>query len=134
MWELIGLWSVWAVIVAFALAWKYRPTWFAWLPKSPVRQKGCFIDDLALVELYMDVEESFNISISDEEGQKIHTVGELYDCINEKVTQLANSRWTPEEVWEKLKSIIMEILEVQADRVFKEANLYDLLLPSSEVE
>jgi acyl carrier protein len=42
-------------------------------------------DSLDLVELIMAFEEEFNGEISDEEAQKITTVGEAVDYINERM-------------------------------------------------
>ncbi len=44
------------------------------------------IDSLDLIELHMDLEKEFNITIPDEEGEKLTTVGSVINYINRKVT------------------------------------------------
>ncbi len=55
--------------------------------KEQVTENASFIDDLGAdsldtVELVMALEESFNIEIPDEEAEKIRTVGEAVNYIN----------------------------------------------------
>ena len=40
-------------------------------------------DSLDLVELIMSLEEEFNLEISDEDAEKIHTVGDALDYVQE---------------------------------------------------
>ena len=44
------------------------------------------VDSLDLVELIMAIEEEFGIEISDEDGEKITTVGAAVEYINSKVS------------------------------------------------
>lgn len=44
------------------------------------------VDSLDLVELIMAIEEEFGIEISDEDGEKITTVGSAVEYINSKVS------------------------------------------------
>lgn len=60
--------------------------------EDKVVPEASFVDDLGadsldLVELIMSLEEEFGISISDEEAQKIRTVGEAVDYISEHYTE-----------------------------------------------
>lgn len=55
--------------------------------KEQVTESASFIDDLGAdsldtVELVMALEEAFNIEIPDEEAEKIRTVGEAVNYIN----------------------------------------------------
>ncbi len=55
--------------------------------KEQVTENASFIDDLGAdsldtVELVMALEEAFNIEIPDEEAEKIRTVGEAVNYIN----------------------------------------------------
>jgi acyl carrier protein len=54
-------------------------------PEASFR-KDLEADSLDLVELIMAFEEEFNGEISDEEAQKITTVGEAIDYINKNMT------------------------------------------------
>ncbi len=56
--------------------------------ESEVVPSASFVDDLNadsldLVELIMSLEEQFKLEISDEEAEKIHTVQDAVDYINE---------------------------------------------------
>jgi acyl carrier protein len=42
-------------------------------------------DSLDLVELIMSLEEEFNLEISDEDAEKIHTVGDALEYVQEHV-------------------------------------------------
>lgn len=42
-------------------------------------------DALDIIELIMELEEEFNIQISDAEADHIHTVQDVYDCVAEKI-------------------------------------------------
>lgn len=56
--------------------------------ESKVTRNASFVDDLNadsldLVEMVMSLEEEFKIEISDEDAEKIHTVGDAVDFIQE---------------------------------------------------
>lgn len=42
-------------------------------------------DSLDLVELIMSLEEEFNLEISDEDAEKIHTVGDALEYVQEHI-------------------------------------------------
>lgn len=44
-----------------------------------------FLDSLDIVEVIMDVERAFDISLSDKESARIKTLGDIYDIVKEKV-------------------------------------------------
>lgn len=52
-------------------------------PEASLKEDLC-MDSLDTVEFIMAVEEEFNIEISDEESDKILTVGEVLDFIESK--------------------------------------------------
>jgi len=59
--------------------------------ESEVTESASFTEDLNadsldLVELIMSLEEQFNLQISDEDAEKITTVGEAVDFIYEKIS------------------------------------------------
>jgi len=60
------------------------------IKKEEIKESSSFIDDLGAdsldtVELVMALEEEFGIEISDEDAEKIRTVGDAIKYIEEKV-------------------------------------------------
>ncbi|MBV8086488.1 MAG: acyl carrier protein [Chloroflexi bacterium] len=58
--------------------------------ESDVTPTASFVEDLNadsldLVELIMSLEEEFNLEISDEDAEKIHTVGDALEYVQEHV-------------------------------------------------
>lgn len=58
--------------------------------ESKVTRSASFVDDLNadsldLVEMVMSLEEEFKIEISDEDAEKIHTVGDALEYVQEHV-------------------------------------------------
>lgn len=56
--------------------------------EDEVNETAMFMEDLGadsldMVELIMEFEKTFEISISDEVAESIKSVGEVYDCIEE---------------------------------------------------
>ena len=56
--------------------------------ESKVTRNASFVDDLNadsldLVEMIMSLEEEFKLEITDDEAEKIHTVGDAVDFIQE---------------------------------------------------
>ena len=43
-------------------------------------------DALDVIELVMELEEKFNIEISDLEPERMHTVQDVYDCVTNKLS------------------------------------------------
>ncbi len=46
-----------------------------------VRLPPACIDDLSLVELAMEIEETFGVTVRDDDAERLRTVGELYDHV-----------------------------------------------------
>lgn len=46
-------------------------------------------DALDIIELVMELEEKFNIEISDLEAERLHTVGDVYSCVSSKLSNLS---------------------------------------------
>lgn len=60
--------------------------------ESQITPEASFINDLGadsldIVELVMAFEQAFNISIPDEDSEKIQTVGDVYKYLEEKLNQ-----------------------------------------------
>ncbi|HEX6512207.1 MAG TPA: acyl carrier protein [Chloroflexota bacterium] len=58
--------------------------------EADVTPQASFVEDLNadsldLVELIMSLEEEFNLEISDEDAEKIHTVGDALEYVQEHV-------------------------------------------------
>ncbi len=58
--------------------------------ESQITEDALFINDLGadsldIVELVMAFENAFNITIPDEDAEKIQTVGDVYKYLNEKL-------------------------------------------------
>ena len=71
------------------------------------------------VEIVLDVEDAFQIDISDEEARKVFTVGELYNLILSKIDVQEQNR--KQDVWELLCKIVVRILGVKPELVTPEA-------------
>ena len=59
--------------------------------REKLTAEASFIEDLGadsldIVELVMEFEKEFNIDIPDEEAEKLRTVGDALNYLNEKVT------------------------------------------------
>jgi acyl carrier protein len=59
------------------------------VPKEEVKRESSFVDDLKadsldVVELVMEFEDEFEITIPDDDYEKIRTVGDAIDYIDEK--------------------------------------------------
>lgn len=55
-----------------------------------VHEDDHFISDLGgdaldIIELVMELEEKFNIEISDAEAERIHTAQDVYECVSHKL-------------------------------------------------
>ncbi len=62
------------------------------VPEEKVNRKANILEDLAAdsldtVELFLTIEEEFNIEIPDEESQHFHTVGDVLKVIKKKIQQ-----------------------------------------------
>jgi len=78
------------------------------------------------VELIMTVETTFDLSIPDQEAEKLDTVGKLYQFILDDFEETVSEE-QQNEIWERLKAMIVEQLAIKPEQVTKEANfVYDL--------
>jgi acyl carrier protein len=70
------------------------------------------------VELVLEVEKAFKITIPDKEATQIRSVGELYDSI---LAKTADRNADPERIWEELKIIFVERFGIAPEEIKKEA-------------
>ena len=73
------------------------------------------------VELLMAVEEEFGLRISDEDGARMITVGDMHDYV---VAQLRARGEMPSEeaIWQKVREIIIEQLGIRPEQVVRSAD------------
>lgn len=78
------------------------------------------------VELLMAAEEKFQIVISDKEAGKILTVGDFYELVLVKLEEKNGGDLkglNRQEIWESLRSLIVQQAGVKSDVVTKEARI-----------
>ena len=73
------------------------------------------------VELMMAFEEEFDIEFSDEEAEKIITVGDARDAIIRKLQEQGQDRVDPDDVWRRVHWIVVEHIGVKPKQVTPEA-------------
>jgi len=79
------------------------------------------------VALLMDVEAEFGIEIPDQDAEKIITVGQLHDCVMDKLKH-GDSPWSdrhPDAVWQRLRGMIAEFTAIEMDQVVRSARFVD---------
>jgi acyl carrier protein len=79
---------------------------------------------LDTVELVMEIEEAFDISIPDDRASKMLTVGDVYEFILEKTTDAtlqSSASLTAADVWNSLQLIVAEQLGVDRSIVVPHA-------------
>lgn len=79
------------------------------------------------VELVMAFEEEFGVEIPDDEAERIITVGDARDCIVGKLRARAEDpdAIDPEEVWSRIKAIVVDLIGVRPEKVIPEAAFID---------
>lgn len=82
---------------------------------------------LDAVELVLSVEELFNIEISNEQAEKLETVGQLRDFIVSELRRLGRSNVNADIVLDELRVVICAQLGVKPEQVVPEAHfVHDL--------
>ncbi len=75
---------------------------------------------LETVELVMEIEDKFNIQISNEDASNFETIGDIF----ENIIKVLNIKKENEElIWEKLKKIVILQLGVKPNQVTKDARI-----------
>ena len=87
---------------------------------------------LDIVELVMEVEETFGIDIPDQDAERLRTVGDLYWYVREHVPSPPASNETrdhadppADELWERLLDVIEKEAGVKRDRLVPTARFVD---------
>jgi acyl carrier protein len=90
-----------------------------------------------VVELIMQVEESFVLDLPDDECDQVRTVGDLYRPVLKKLDVLyepaqrepyprrESPPWTAAKVWTNLKLIVVDQLQVKEDEVRESASFLE---------
>jgi len=79
---------------------------------------------LDTVELIMAVEDRFGIDISDQEAERLVTVGLLHQCVVDELTR-RGSAVEPQRLYEELRALICEQLGVPPEQVVPGAHFID---------
>ena len=77
---------------------------------------------LDIVELFMAVEEHFDIEISDAEAATLTTVGEIERVVRLRLRE-AGRRFDPEELWEQIVDLVVHETAVKPSEVVRHARL-----------
>ena len=76
------------------------------------------------VELVIAIEEEFGLTISDDEAAAMHTVGDVYYFVIDRLAGKCGHASEDDEdsVWERVKKIVVLQLRVKPDKVMKNSN------------
>lgn len=80
---------------------------------------------LDAVELVMAVEEEFIIDIPDDEAERMKTVGDLYSYVHESVHLKAIRPPSDEELWQRVRKVVVAQLGVKEHQVTREARFIE---------
>lgn len=80
---------------------------------------------LDTVQLVMDVEEAFDIEISNEEAENILTVGQLAECTARLVSKKSNEQITSAQTLPKIRDILENNFGIPKERIHKDAKIVD---------
>ncbi|MDB6026999.1 MAG: hypothetical protein JWM68_3222 [Verrucomicrobiales bacterium] len=76
---------------------------------------------LESVELVMAIEDEFSIAIGDADAERMQTVGDLFDYVRQAVQIKMRPAPSDDEVWCRIKKIVVEQLGVKPEQVTREA-------------
>jgi len=83
---------------------------------------------LDTVELVLDVEESFGISLPDEECQKVTTVNDLHQLVQPKLDQADQKKCLTSAIFYRVRKVIADVIGVDK-RTLKPDTVLQELLP-----
>jgi hypothetical protein len=79
------------------------------------------------LELVMNVEEAFDITIPDEEAEKIHNVGQLYAYVLAKLPQPPSPGCVSSATFYRLRRALQELFAISRERIRLAARTEDLI-------
>jgi acyl carrier protein len=79
---------------------------------------------LDTVELIMAVEEEFNVEIPNADAAKLGVLGDLHDYVVGAVRKRGETP-SEEEVWQRLKKVVIAQLGVRPDEVKRSAHIVE---------
>ena len=82
---------------------------------------------LESVEVVLATEDAFGIEITDAEAEKIFTVGDLYDCVIDKLRQSPDvaEPLDSQAVWMRLRGVISDQLGIEMVRILKSSRFVE---------
>ncbi|HJT78195.1 MAG TPA: hypothetical protein VJ739_13410, partial [Gemmataceae bacterium] len=82
-----------------------------------------------LVETIMNVEEKFDLTLLDEEAEKLRTMGQLYDFVLDRVTRGQPQVCITSAAFYRLRRALMEVCGIPRERIQTQTRLEDLIPP-----
>lgn len=76
-----------------------------------------------VIDLIMDIEESFDIDVPNEEWEKVSTIGEIYEIVSGAVGKPAAKSPDGTDLWEQLLDVIQENTSLRRSILEYDANL-----------
>ena len=86
---------------------------------------------LDVVELIMEIEDAFKITISDEEASTLYTVENLYQCVLAKADIPMDHRCSTQKVFYLLRTVLQENIDIARKAIAPKTNT-SFLFPLSE--
>lgn len=83
--------------------------------------------DTDTVVLIMEVEDCFGVSIPDNDAEKIKTVGDLFDCVRQKVNVSDSAECLTAKAFYKLRRSLMHVTGWKRDSIRPDTQLDELL-------
>ena len=80
---------------------------------------------LESVEVVMAAEDAFGIEITDQEAEKIYTVGDLYDCVLAKLRETGTAAPDSQAVWMRLRGVLSDQLGIDIRKILKSSRFVE---------
>jgi hypothetical protein len=88
---------------------------------------------LAFVEFVMEIEESFNVSISDADAQRLTTPGRVIDYLHDRLPRSLNDNCISQRAFYKLRRVITEKRNIPKSWIHPRTRARDIF-PDEELE